>query len=376
MASQNSKNSFHTAQGPASGSQNLNGVELPAELIIIPNIADVASKPNMIQSMYTIVKVAGKGICQEYKENNITVMGGAAYCIYARHDQSLPKMDTNDIDMVWWTQKRVENNVITGFIETFRERIQLTGSIDMVQQNLRKILGLPPTDRIELQVSEADNWAPTGIIINSNIHISIIINGTHIIKNLCEISIHNGISSQMVNMNHTNLRRKNATDPSRSALADPIYCDDREEFTIELYNTRIPTIARYILQQLFAYKNLRIQATGESIPKSHIRLYRVLHFCLTGNSGIITYIDEHLAQCVRSFMRYSSDIKQLKMEYIAEVRRDITTLMSFKPPILLSITNTALEHAHDELQRKGGSRRKRTVKRKKNKSKIKKRSTR
>jgi hypothetical protein len=401
--SQNSNNSFTTAP-EYTGYQNLSGMEpsngnqiqeaassaeassssaAPVAPIIVDYNVALASNPNMIKSMYTILKVAGSDIRPEYNENDITVTGGAAYRIYAEQNGLLPKMPTSDIDMVWWTPALVENDVIRSLVPMLCEKIVQVGRIGEVKGNLIRIIQKShraPIQTIDFQVRDERPYAPAGIIINSNIHISILINGTDLIENICEISIHNGISSQRFNINHRNLRSNHASSNTKSAQADPIYCDRRAKYTIELFKIRVPIIDIYIIQQLFAYKNLRIQATSDSIRKSHIRLYRVLHFCLINDAVINHEIDKGLERSVRAIFINLQDFGNIKDSYIAEVERDLQSLyglMVSQPPIFFPITRTTLYIMRQQLQhRKGGFRKKRTIKRKKNKSKTKKRSTR
>lgn len=394
MSSQNSNNgkSFHTAEEPIDPTnQNLSGFEVnqvqeaaPVEPIVVDYNVALASNPNMIQNMYTILKVAGANIRPEYNENDITVTGGAAYCLYAeRYRPLLPKMPTSDIDMVWWTLDLKNNDVIQSLVPILCEKIVQIGRIDLVNDNLKRIiqpLHPVPIQTIDFQVIDDQPFTRAGAIINSNIHISILINGTHLIKNICEISIHNGISSQRFNINHRSLLSNHASSQTRSAQADPIYCDRTENFTEMIYETRVPTIGRYVIQQLFAYKNLRLQATSESIRKSHIRLYRVLHFCLRGNTQDNTFIDYILSRSVHAVIMNLNDFGNIRESYIAEVERDLQSLyglMVSQPPIFFPITFQALYMVRQQLQRrKGGFLKKRTIKRKKNKSKTKKRSTR
>jgi hypothetical protein len=425
--------SFYSAEGPAS--QNLSGFENQVDSSsaassaapvaassaapvaassaapVVPIIVDsdnynvkLASNPNMIQSMYIIVKSAGATSHPIFNENDITVTGGAAYRMYAEVNGLLPKMRTSDIDMVWWTRQRQENDVIRSLVPVFCERIVLSSRIVEIHNRLIRIIQPihpVPIQTIDFQVIDAQPYVQAGVIINSNIHISILINGTHLIKNLCEISIHNGISSQRFNIKHRYLGSNYASSNTKFATADPIYCDHTAKYTAELFSVRVPDIERYIIQQLFAYKNLRIQADAISIPKSHIRLYRVLHFCLIKDPKINKFIDEQLAQSVHVILIHLTNLRGIQDHYVAEVEKDLYdlhTLTGSQYPFLFPITYTTLKHEQQRLhmehhrreheeqlqrereeqlqRRKGGFRKKRTVKRKKNKSKTKKRSSR
>jgi len=422
QGSNNSK-SFHTANGAPSfysaeepigyRNQNLSGFEVnqvhassaaassPAvassAAAVAPTVVDyntaLASNPHMIQNMYLLVKSAGTDIHEAFQSEDITVTGGAAYCMYAEQDRRLPQMPTSDIDMVWWTPGPVDNGVINGIIPIFSRNIIADPNIQTTLIEIIQPLHLSPIQHIAIQVSDPKHYPLAGPIINSNLHISILIDGTYLIKNLCELSIHNGISSQMFNITHKSLGSVNLPPSVKSAQADPIYCDRTANYTEKIYETRVPTIGRYVIQQLFAYKNLRIVAMAETIAKSHIRLYRVLNFCLLGNRQTINFVDLILSISVVAIITHLTNLRGIQDYYVAEIEKDLYdlhTLTGSQYPFLFPITYTKLKNEQQRLhmehhrrereeqlqRRKGGSNKKRTIKRKKNKSKTKKRSTR
>ena len=388
--------SYHTAEGPIDPNQNLSDMEpssaassaaVASASAVVPTVVEyntaLASNPRMIRSMYLLVKSAGAGIHEAFQAEDITVTGGSAYCMYAEEDRRLPQMPTSDIDMVWWTSGRVDNGVISSIIPIFSTNIISDQNAQTTLTEIIQPLHLSPIQHIAIQVSEPKHFPLAGPIINSNLHLSILIDGTHLVKNICEISIHNRISSQIFNINHKYIGNNNASSPTRSSQADPIYCDRTENFTEKIYETRVPTFGRYVIQQLFAYKNLRIFATAETIAKSHIRLYRVLNFCLLGNTQNNTFIDYILSRSVRAVIMNLNDFGNIRESYIDEVERDLKDLYSImgpQPHAFFPITFQALYMMRQELQqlrqrqrRQGGFRKKRTIKRKKNKSKTKKR---
>jgi len=328
----------------------------------------LASNPSFIQSIYAIVKAAGTRIDPKYHSDDITVIGGAAYSMFFMQlaGVGLPAMYTNDIDIVWWTHAKVNNDVITNLIPQLRTNLSTLSTLENVQKKLKYIIS--PLHReiydesietITIQSSAPKTFAPQGLIINSNIQLSILINQTYIIQNICEIAIHNGVSSQRYTFQHMKI------DNEMLAKDDPIYCDHHKEYTIIASKTRVPTVSRYITQQLFAYTNLRIMANAESIKKSHIRLYRVLHFCLINEPAVTRMIDRKLSQSVIAILSNLTDIKQIKNRYIEqEVQPDLLALGKDLPITIDSIKTYQVEHA----SAKGGKRR--TCKRsKKNKRK-------
>jgi hypothetical protein len=393
MSSQESQASFTTAP-EYTGMQTLSeenqvhasspAVASAAEAAVSvePTVVDyntaLASNPRMIQSMYLLVKSAGAGIHEAFQSEDITVTGGSAYCMYAEQNRPLlPQMPTSDIDMVWWTPGRVDNGVINGIIPIFSRNIIADPNVQTTLIEIIQPLHLSPIQNIAIQVSDPKHYPRAGPIINSNLHFSILIDGTYLIENICELSIHNGISSQRFNINHRNLRGNNFSSSTRSAQADPIYCDHTSNSTEKIDETRVPTIGRYVIQQLFAYKNLRIQSDAITIPKSHIRLYRVLHFCLVGNTQLNYLIDIILSRSVVAIITNLTDIKKIQTDYIDEVERHLDNLRGLQPFAILPLTRIELQKAREYLRsKKGGSNKKRTVKRKKNKSKTKKRSSR
>jgi len=362
---------------PSSAASSASSAAVASASAVVPTVVEyntaLASNPRMIQSMYLLVKSAGAGIHEAFQAEDITVTGGSAYCMYAEQYRPLPKMQTSDIDMVWWTSGRVDNGVISGIIPIFSTNIISDQNAQTALIEIIQPLHLSPIQHIAIQVSEPKHFPRAGPIINSNFHLSILIDGTHLVKNICEISIHNGISSQSFNINHRNLRSERENSQARSTQADPIYCDRTENFTEMIYETRVPTIGRYVIQQLFAYKNLRIFATAETIAKSHIRLYRVLNFCLLRNPELIYLIDIILSRSVIAIITHLI-IPGIQNAYIAEVQRDLDELRGLQPFAILPLTRIELQKAREYLQsRKGGFRKKRTIKCKKNKSKTKKR---
>ena len=390
-ASKHSYNSFTTAP-EYRGNQTLSGMEASyvnqvqeaassasasAAAPVAPTIVDyntaLASNPRMIQIMYLLVKSAGAGIHEAFQAEDITVTGGSAYCIYAEQKRRLPQMPTSDIDMVWWTIGLKNNDVIKSLVPIFSTNIISDQNAQTTLTEIIQPLHLSPIQHIAIQVSEPKHFPLAGPIINSNLHLSILIDGTHLIKNICEISIHNGISSQRFNINHTNLKKINLPPSVKLATADPIYCDRTENFTEMIYETRVPTIGRYVIQQLFAYKNLRIAAMAETIAKSHIRLYRVLNLCLLGNQQLIYLIDIILSRSVIAIITHLF-VPGIQNAYIAEVQQHLDELRGLQPFAILPLTRIELQKALEYLQRrKGGFRKKLTIKRKKNKSKTKKR---
>ena len=334
----------------------------------------LASNPNFIQSIYAIVKAAGTRIHPKYNSDDITVIGGAAYSMFFMQlaGVGLPAMYTSDIDMVWWTDTKVQNDVITNLIPQVRANLSTLSTLENVQKKLKYIIS--PLHRetynesiqtIAIQVSEPTTFAPQGLIINSNIQLSILINQTYSIQNICEIAIHNGVSSQRYTFQHIMIEHE------MPAKEDPIYCDHHKEYTIIASKTRVPTVSRYITQQLFAYTNLRIMANAVSIKKSHIRLYRVLHFCLINEPVVTRMIDRKLSESVIAILSNLTNIKQIKNRYIQqEVQPDLLALGKDLPLTIDALKTYQVEHASSHASAKGGKRKRHTYKRsKKNKRK-------
>jgi hypothetical protein len=382
--------SFHSAEGPIS--QNLSEFEnqvhtsaaassaaassaAPVAPTVVYYNTALASNHRMIQSMYLLVKSAGTDIHEAFQSEDITVTGGSAYCMYAEQNRRLPQMPTSDIDMVWWTPGRVDNGIINGIIPIFSRNIIADSNAQRALIDIIQPLHLSPIQHISIQVSDPKHYPLAGPIINSNLHISILIDGTYLIENLCELSIHNGISSQRFNINHRNLRGNNVSSSTRSAQADPIYCDHTANSTEKIDETRVPTIGRYVIQQLFAYKNLRIQSDAITIPKSHIRLYRVLHFCLLGNTQLNYLIDIILSRSVIAIITHLI-VPGIQKGYIAEIEQHLDELRGLQPFAILPLTRIELQKAREYLQRRKGGVRKTRIKKNKRTRKTKKRSTR
>jgi len=305
---------------------------------------ELASNPSFIRSMFVIVRASAQTSTtfQEeltYNFEDITVVGGAAYNIFCKQLKKLPPMKTSDIDMVWWTPQKVQNDVINDTVKKFRDKLLDANRVELIQDKLKHLIGPfhdKPIETIEIYSSEPeiyyvskpgkhhnskpDSNLQDNPIVNSTIRLSIIINGTHIIKNICEFMIHNGISSQ----GH---RLQGNRHIEMLANTDPIYCDHTEDYTMLLSKIRVPTIERYITQQLFSYTQILTNKPDiQKLIKANICLERVLNFCQLNNPKLTDFIDEKFSEAVTNVHNRLITIREQALKYITEVQQKILEL--------------------------------------------------
>jgi hypothetical protein len=272
------QNSFYTAEEPNIGSQNLSGMEssMPSNGSkrvneIVDDNRKLTSNIGFIHAMYQLMRGAAVQACSGkhfyHDPNDITILGGAAYNIYA-DTLKIPLMPTSDIDMTWWPR--------TDIVIPPKE---LTILSSLVLQSIPKepspewnaavgsILGIE-VSKIEFKLEDKP-FPPNrrDVIMNSTIELSMILNGNLHFKNLCSLAIRNALNSQEFTTNHRVVGKNEL-----GMTYDPTYCN--------LFNTaivgssRVPQLANFISQQLFSYKNLFL--TGK-IEKANIQLQRVIH---------------------------------------------------------------------------------------------------
>ena len=301
----------------------------PKSLTTTIHNTDLASNPSFIRSMFVIVRASAKASPLTFEEESaynfedITVVGGAAYNVFRIKSKKMPEMKTRDIDMVWWTPKKVNNDVINSVVKKFRATLLHANRVKQVQDNLKHIIKSLQKEpiHIEIHVSEPVTHLKGGFIVNSTLRLSIIIDGIHI-KNICEIVIHNGVSSQGYHL-------QNSQHNIMAATVDPIYCNRNEDYTMLISTIRVPTVDRYIEQQLFAYTRLRSEdPTAESIAKSNICLDRALHLRNLNDPDVTTMIDKLFSEAITTIC--DTLIKEQPMgiasQYIKEVTEKVLDL--------------------------------------------------
>jgi hypothetical protein len=271
MAS-NSQNEFHTPIG----SQNLSESSMPPNRSnrvneTVDDNRKLTSDIGLIHAMYQLMRGAAVQACIGkhfyHHPDDITILGGAAYNIYA-DTLKIPLMPTSDIDMTWWPRA-----------DTVIPPKELTMLSSLVLQSIPKepspewneavgsTLGIK-VSKIEFELEDKP-FPPNrrDVIMNSTIELSMIINGNLHFKNLCSLAIRNALNSQEFTTNHRVVGKNEL-----GMTYDPTYCN--------LFNTaivgssRVPQLPNFISQQLFSYKNLLL--TGK-IEKANIQLQRVIH---------------------------------------------------------------------------------------------------
>jgi hypothetical protein len=218
-----------------------------------------------------------------YHPEDILIVGGVAISLYDEaisgiksqyHNtstlQRYVEKDTTDIDMIWWpriedTTPHLEKNVVTinsiaissliaAYVGTLKSKFTDNSIIDIIKMSIPNLQ--PDITLVRIEVEESAIGIAAGV---KKILIYFIItipeNQTEIKLEICDISIHDGASSQIeVDPIH---RKKLILKPMEF---DPIYCDPyTQKVAFPIFNEKklyMPNIKSIINQQLFAFKRL------------------------------------------------------------------------------------------------------------------------
>jgi len=274
MAS-NSQNTFYTAEEPNRGSQNLSGMEpsMPPNRVneIVDDNRKFTSNIVFIHAMYQVMKDAAVKACRGkhffHNPDDITILGGATYNIYADM-LKIPLMPTSDIDMTWWprTDTVIPPKELTALSSLVLQSIPKEPSLEW-NAVVGSLLGME-VSKIEFELEDKP-FPPNrrDVIMNRTIELTIRINGTHYFKNICSLAIRNALNSQEFTMNHRVVGKN-----EMGMTYDPTYCNPLN--TAIVGSSRVPQLGVFISQQLFSFKNLFL--TGK-IEKANIQLQRVIH---------------------------------------------------------------------------------------------------
>ena len=258
------------------------------------------NKAPMVSDMYRIT----------YNPPDLTLIGGAVLTIYdhllpafkERHDikslQSYMKRRTTDIDMVWWPtirlndktefitsktpaeQKKIQKSytskedtylviytspAIIEVVNVFAEALNnvFQDALPMIQSRVISALSINESqvNTFEIEVSKKSfELAGTHTIL-----VSFILNGIKM-EEICQISLHDGGSSQLY-------RRDGEKNTSIETMHnDPVYCTVGNSYLIHLKDMhikvlnvqtiQIPSILAFVEQQMFAFGNNMISASG------------------------------------------------------------------------------------------------------------------
>jgi len=223
-----------------------------------------------------------------YHPEDILIVGGVAISLYDEaisgikleyHNtstlQRYVEKDTTDIDMVWWprikdTTPHLEENVVTinsqaissliaAYIGTLKSKFTDNSIIDIIKMSLPRIHQDITLVRIEVEESTIAIGAGVKKILIYFI-ITIPENQTEIKLEICDISIHDGASSQ-IEIAPKNKNNKQSSAPIlRPMTNDPIYCDPyTQKVAFPIFDEKklyMPNIKSIINQQLFAFKRL------------------------------------------------------------------------------------------------------------------------
>lgn len=251
-------------------------------MIPIEQLAPIlCSQHGFIMAMYAMVLRAAfkaRKIVQKrrlnglYYSDDITVIGGAAYRLYSQQFGLAP-METRDIDMVWWASRLVRNEDIIALSQQLAIVLREVCNREDILESLRKVVAhyreqsdVPPI-RIEVTEPIIRMFENTGIVKQTSMKLTIII-GKEQLTNLCDMTIHNGMNSQVQTL--------------QAAESDPTYCDQRTHYTGTMGIIRVPLLHRFIDQQLFAH--MMLSYAHSDLPRAERQsraekcMQRVLHF--------------------------------------------------------------------------------------------------
>ena len=262
-------------------------------------------------------KIAPKNVsfpsmqCNEpiiYSPTTLTVVGGAVYNILL--NDSTKSHDTSDIDMVWWPNLMqygviIDSPAIDTMINVFMKNIRTHLKIIKDKYNILPV--------IEVSSSFKDSGVrkvKLSTKINDN-------KGEHV---LCDITIHDGFSSQY---------DANVVDGQlMHMMHDFMYCDENNTIQYKLNEeqwVRIPYIDRYINQQLYALVNYtKTKRYYRKIPKIVARIKAICDWYLLQN--IHNKDKYHILNLILQFIK--SHIGFMRDDNMYKIIKDLTTYIS------------------------------------------------
>ena len=255
-----------------------------------------------------------------YNPVDITLIGGSVLSIYdhllpaskAQHDikplQSYMQRRTTDIDMVWWPTIKLNDE--SAFMQTKSDKerkdmcktfvyekqphivISTSPAImtvaDVFEEQLRTVFQESlPTIQTNVLIALLENAVPIqvqsfsidvsrksqAITGTHTMIVSITVNGIKM-DELCQISLHDGGSSQLNNRDgERNTQLEHMT-------RDPVYCTVKNAYLIKLkemnihvpyvHTIRIPSVLDFVEQQMFAFGNNLLPMMVESGTVQHV----------------------------------------------------------------------------------------------------------
>ena len=271
---------------------------------------------------------------QLYNPVDITVIGGSALTIYDFALQSVKTRDqmrrvgeyigreTSDIDMVWWP----------------RTTELMLSSSPLITHLCEQMI-----EQCNLQFQQKMGRAPFGITnivcrlgnVTPGVH-HIVFNVTHhgVTQELCDLSIHDGTSSQ---------RYDEVDLPVQGVhpmIEDPVYCGSSILVPIRHpVSVRVPELKKYIRQQLFSFVNQLRHTEGSTVIHSVLRPNRDKAYI---NLSRVMYLF-HVLSHIRP--RNSTVLKDLigTMAQVKQIRQYIALWIQIKMAVLVERINSVAE---------------------------------
>jgi hypothetical protein len=258
----------------------------------------------------------------EYHPDDIVVVGGMAMAMYdtlkqynsAYGIQSLPYMSyTSDIDMVWYprivdNEPSIPYDVLTirspameEHVLRLEEEMKQAIQDNLFVMNMTYIIKntIPYVETVELTVGKSDAGLLAGahkILIFCTLTY---IDHTTIMFELCDISIHDGGSSQIT-------RNEDGSPILVPMYYDPMYCSPLYQLimihTPLHIGITVPNMVSMIKQQLLAFHNLLHKSSDKCIM--YYKRIRYLQMIIVRNS--------HLPQIIQSFGIPNQNIEMLQ----------------------------------------------------------------
>jgi len=240
----------------------------------IGTLATERTKPCSITERYHIT----------YHPEDILIVGGVAISLYDEAISGIKiskyqntntlrdylQKDTTDIDMVWWPRfngntPQMDNHVVTinspaisTLVSTYISELTTIftnqKAIELIESELHAIHADITLVRIEVKESVFGISAGTKKVLIQFIITVPEMNQKELILEMCDISIHDGASSQI------EVNPINKTFILQPMMVDPVWCDPGIQTTtfplVHAKKLYVPNIISILEQQLLAFKNL------------------------------------------------------------------------------------------------------------------------
>lgn len=271
-----------------------------------------------------------------YHPFDITVVGGMAVSFYdaaianVKAGRKLKPLkeylsrNTTDMDIIWWPriidfQPNMPEEVVTINSPGIREHVGKFEAtlntifhekkyVELITEQVSKIL--PNVKSVDINVSQSDKGLNAGVIKVVVYFTLTYEDGTTITLEMCDISIHDGGSSQ-ITLGRTN-------QPILVPMTnDPVYINFNTDIKVLAFDggivINLPLLMTLVKQQLFAFSNLLNQMSDRCI----INYYRIRYFLFlmkprNAYTSALLHVFSIPAEAVSEYTNYiDAQIKQM-----------------------------------------------------------------